>query len=1031
MVWQRLGITESHPSTNRSDWYQVHGGSLTRGPGVKTIRETFEHRRTHMHETLVNQANKFGTHNCNRGAKNCQRTVTINGSTTTKCRYSFERELIGYDHNDDHSPDSPTVIRQIPPVKGQVIQLVSLNGKKFLSVRWNRNHGFTYSIQYDCQVITGSSGEIQYVYSDDTLRNYLSKYVSKVEVLSDMAKDTRALAHVAAAEKSNTDFVKRVLREDLLERDYGVEETAFLVNNNLKLFEFSRPFVYVNIFGSISINFEAVNDNEIVDDNNFSCNYDSRRENEIYCSLVELYNLAPEDDKPYYKSPEHFNLMDFVSMFNKDWTPRKDFVVPHFMPHFTSRPESGEYLQKFLIAMLRCYCWRAPSLNDLIEMSQHDLIALGDSFFTPNEDKFPRFAKELWWTNEADYRLRVEHFDHTDGDLFPSPNNALNAEVPDPAAIAEVQAFYDETVPVDPIVVEQVQDQLDADLATENYDYTWDRVNLLNDWTVRSPKIFRDEAKGQGMDNVDPPNPVSLEQLNFDQTNVVNFLIQKVKAQLDGGPSFRLEICGQAGSGKTTVMRVFKDQLKLLLDTSYPHLAIGDLLVFSAPTGCAATLLPNQHFTLHKLLSLPIMHKKWKFLDPLTGQALANLQAAHGRLMILIIDEKSMLGCSYIGRVDQRLKDIFHNDLPFGGISVVLMGDFAQLPPIGDKPLYEKFDPSNRKQVKDWSATEIYGYDLYNSEFTECLTLSKTMRQRGDVLFQKLLDNMQNVGELTPAELEMLRNRSIKKVGEQSFGTDYTLITATHRDYGPFNRKKIREINGENVLVESINTPDSARSASASDAGGLHKSIVLVKGMKVMLTSNLDIGNMLSNGTMGIVKGILYFNDLDPTNLVDTDGTPLEREDIFLNEIPTVLVHFPSYLGPSCLPNQEKVYPVSAITCTWKNSRKESQSRKALPLVASYGMTIHKSQGQTLKRVMIGLGQKETPGLTYTALSRVPDLSLLTFKDNVSNERLQQFWSIGNSWGKIKADREEKKVRARATLLSAGLPVEQGDEVFH
>ena len=218
-----------------------------------------------------------------------------------------------------------------------------------------------------------------------------------------MAKDTRALAHVAAAEKSNTDFVKRVLREDLLERDYGVEETAFLVNNNLKLFEFSRPFVYVNIFGSISINFEAVNDNEIVDDNNFSCNYDSRRENEIYCSLVELYNLAPEDDKPYYKSPEHFNLMDFVSMFNKDWTPRKDFVVPHFMPHFTSRPESGEYLQKFLIAMLRCYCWRAPSLNDLIEMSQHDLIALGDSFFTPNEDKCPRFAKELWWTNEADY----------------------------------------------------------------------------------------------------------------------------------------------------------------------------------------------------------------------------------------------------------------------------------------------------------------------------------------------------------------------------------------------------------------------------------------------------------------------------------------------------------------------------------------------------------------------------------------------------------------------------------------------------
>ena len=65
------------------------------------------------------------------------------------------------------------------------------------------------------------------------------------------------------------------------------------------------------------------------------------------------------------------------------------------------------------------------------------------------------------------------------------------------------------------------------------------------------------------------------------------------------------------------------------------------------------------------------------------------------------------------------------------------------------------------------------------------------MRQRGDVLFQTLLDHMLNVGELTAAQLEMLRNRSINKV--HTFGNDYTLITATHRDYAPFNRKKIQE----------------------------------------------------------------------------------------------------------------------------------------------------------------------------------------------------------------------------------------------
>ena len=61
-------------------------------------------------------------------------------------------------------------------------------------------------------------------------------------------------------------------------------------------------------------------------------------------------------------------------------------------------------------------------------------------------------------------------------------------------------------------------------------------------------------------------------------------------------------------------------------------------------------------------------------------------------MRILIIDEKSMLGQSVLYMIDQRLKEIFpmNADMDFGGISIILIGDWKQLPPVGDSPLYQQ-----------------------------------------------------------------------------------------------------------------------------------------------------------------------------------------------------------------------------------------------------------------------------------------------------------------------------------------------------
>ena len=156
-----------------------------------------------------------------------------------------------------------------------------------------------------------------------------------------------------------------------------------------------------------------------------------------------------------------------------------------------------------------------------------------------------------------------------------------------------------------------------------------------------------------------------------------------------------------------------------------------------------------------------------------------------------------------------------------------------------------------------------------------------------------------------------------------------------------------------------MNNLEGGQRFDSNKAGGLPNQILLTRGMRVMLTANLDLSNGLSNGSTGKVLGIIYFRE----------------EDTF----PTVIVQFDNYTGPSCLPEHENAYPVGPIDRSWFE-RKTKYERQMLPLLPAYGFSIHKSQGQTLSRVVINLGPKDfSPGLTYTALTRATGLDCMAF----------------------------------------------------
>ncbi len=131
---------------------------------------------------------------------------------------------------------------------------------------------------------------------------------------------------------------------------------------------------------------------------------------------------------------------------------------------------------------------------------------------------------------------------------------------------------------------------------------------------------------------------------------------------------FHLIVSGTAGTGKSYLIHC----LQLLL---------GDKVRVAAPTGVAAFNVDGN--TLHSLLSLPT---KGEFKD-LNGEHLHKIQETLASMKYMIIDEMSMVGRKIFGQIDTQ---VFPNSLDqvLGGCSCLLFGDFGQIPPVMDLPLY-------------------------------------------------------------------------------------------------------------------------------------------------------------------------------------------------------------------------------------------------------------------------------------------------------------------------------------------------------
>lgn len=362
-------------------------------------------------------------------------------------------------------------------------------------------------------------------------------------------------------------------------------------------------------------------------------------------------------------------------------------------------------------------------------------------------------------------------------------------------------------------------------------------------------------------------------------------------------------ITGPGGTGKSEIVKFF----------------YGKNVIVTATTGCAAVRLNCNARTIHSWSGIGLGNKTVEeIVRKMNPYAKSDWKSAK----VLIVDEVSMLSMKLFDMLNEIGKKIRNNESPFGGIQIIFLGDFYQLPPVGSRD-----DPETQAfcfESADWS-----------SVFDVQIELTKVFRQK-DEIYSKILTQIRR-GIIKRSADEILRSR----VGLIYEGLiTPTKLYPTKRSVDEINRKNMEKLDGEeNVFVmTTIGRGEKMEYENIKKGLLVEPKLILKVGAQVMCVINVmnEKTMELCNGSQGVVIGFSL-------------GMPIIQ---FQNGICRTI-------GPHI----------------WESERTSTVGISQIPLILAWAISIHKSQGSTLElaEIDIGSGIFEC-GQSYVALSRVKSL---------------------------------------------------------
>ena len=469
-------------------------------------------------------------------------------------------------------------------------------------------------------------------------------------------------------------------------------------------------------------------------------------------------------------------------------------------------------------------------------------------------------------------------------------------------------------------------------------------------------------------------NPISL---NERQRMAFDIVIRHLQAHLrnEQPPQRLMIVYGPGGTGKTAMSNA--------ISKAFADLGASHLLAKTTYSGVAASLIGGQ--TLHTWGALPVRGATTTKWITHLGKEVAARRQKNFAVLWLLIDEMSMLTTPLLDNLSQATGVVrmgIYSKQPsiaFGGLSVMLLGDFHQLPPVANckRTLYHPTPPD------DSSGFRRKSYE----QFDIVIKLEEQMRIV-DAEWDAILKRART-GDCTQQDVQEIRKLVLTNecCDVPDFNNppwnDAVLVTPRNGSRAYWNEQKViqhcRETGHTHyVLYARDKTKQHPLTLQqrlviaclkTDDTNSLPNKVDLAVGMKVMVLVNIDTDSDLANGSRGVITDII----LDKREVVEETVS----SKVVLSYAPAVILFRPLFgckkNVPGLPPGTIPIFP-SQRSFTLKGPTNITIEREQYALTAAYAFTDYKAQGQTMESVIIDLGKTPSGKLTafnmYVALSR-------------------------------------------------------------
>ncbi|KAK3105661.1 hypothetical protein FSP39_002926 [Pinctada imbricata] len=427
-------------------------------------------------------------------------------------------------------------------------------------------------------------------------------------------------------------------------------------------------------------------------------------------------------------------------------------------------------------------------------------------------------------------------------------------------------------------------------------------------------------------------------------------------------------LSGGAGVGKSVLIKAIYQALHRQLHSIEGEDPDDIRILLCAFTGKAA-------YNINGVTIASAFHKKYNQNNQsMSSDELNTFRMKYRNLSVVIIDEISMVGGKMLSFIDCRLKQLTATNKPFGGISIIAVGDLFQLQPVGDSWIFN--DLSDGPQAL---ATNLW------KEHFRIFELTQIMRQKDDMYFANLLNRLRT-NDLTEDDKTEIDKHKVNPT-QENYPKNAPHLFVENKFVDNFNKEFIGKLSTMKVEVLShdaviADLPQSSKDRllnslpmDSSKTANLAHSLILAVGMIYDITINLDVNDGIANGSTCIIKNIenriLQTSRPSIVWVLFTDLTigSLTRQKY------KHLYH--AYIDPLWTPifdvNRNFLYNY------------KSYQRTQFPLKPAAAKTVHKAQGCTVDEIVIDLSQTRTrksAHIHYVAMSRVrrfENLHILNF----------------------------------------------------